>query len=200
MWTNVKQSEITWNNFPGFRFHDEFTYIILVHFLLKFQFNKVYYMKVDLQNFRYQRLKNIKMDDFLEDDLLLLLLLRRRKKRALRRALKRTKRMFWVWNVFRKREELGEFHRLVQELQNEKREEALTCLSYRTGKSFTFSANILSLFKLNWFAIFSSLLATCCFFFSISYFLFFSHRCLLHIWLTHVKMCRFPLMSSYFMK
>ena len=30
-------------------------------------------MKVDLQNFRYQRLKNIKMDDFLEDDLLLLL-------------------------------------------------------------------------------------------------------------------------------
>ena len=33
-------------------------------------------MKVDLQNFRYQRLKNIKMDDFLEDNLLLLLLLR----------------------------------------------------------------------------------------------------------------------------
>ena len=62
-------------------------------------------MKVDLQNFRYQRLKNIKMDDFLEDDLLLLLLLRRRKKRALRRALKRTKRMFWVRNIFSKREE-----------------------------------------------------------------------------------------------
>ena len=38
-------------------------------------------MKVDLQNFRYQRLKNIKMDDFLEDDLLLLLLLRRRRKK-----------------------------------------------------------------------------------------------------------------------
>ena len=50
-------------------------------------------MKVDLQSFRYQRLKNMKMDDFLEDDLLLLLLLRRRrKKRTLRRALKRTKR------------------------------------------------------------------------------------------------------------
>ena len=64
-------------------------------------------MKVDLQNFRYQRLKNIKMDDFLEDDLLLLLLLRRRKKRALRRALKRTKRMFWVRNIVRKREELS---------------------------------------------------------------------------------------------
>ena len=38
-------------------------------------------MKVDLQNFRYQRLKNINMDDFLEDDLLLLLLLRRRRKK-----------------------------------------------------------------------------------------------------------------------
>ena len=59
-------------------------------------------MKVDLENFRYQRLKNIKVDDFLEDDLLLLLLLiKRRKKRALRRALKRTKRMFWVRNIFR---------------------------------------------------------------------------------------------------
>ena len=46
-------------------------------------------MKVDLQNFRYQRLINMKMDDFLEDDLLLLLLLRRqREKRALGRALK----------------------------------------------------------------------------------------------------------------
>ena len=45
-------------------------------------------MKVDLQNFRYQRLKNIKMDDFLEDDLLLFLLLRRRReKRDLRRCL-----------------------------------------------------------------------------------------------------------------
>ena len=63
-------------------------------------------MKVDLQNFRYQRLKNIKMDGFLDDDLLLLLLLRRRrKKRALRIALKRTKRMFWVRNIVRKREE-----------------------------------------------------------------------------------------------
>ena len=52
-------------------------------------------MKVDLQNFRYQRLKNIKKDDSLEDDLLLLLLLRRqRKKRALHRALKRTKIFF----------------------------------------------------------------------------------------------------------
>ena len=38
-------------------------------------------MKVDLQNFRYQRLINMKMDDFLEDDLLLLLLLRRQRKK-----------------------------------------------------------------------------------------------------------------------
>ena len=81
-------------------------------------------MKVDLPNFRYQRLKNIKMDDFLEDNLLLLLLLKkkRRKKRALRRALKRTKRMFWVRNIFRKRKELGEFRRLAQELRNKDRE------------------------------------------------------------------------------
>ena len=80
-------------------------------------------MKVDLRNFRYQCLKNIKIDGFLEDDLQLLLLLRRsRKKRALRRALKCTKRMFWVRNIFRKHEELEEFHRLVQELQNEDRE------------------------------------------------------------------------------
>ena len=80
-------------------------------------------MKVDLQNFRYQHLKNIKMDDFLEDDLLLLLLLRRlRKKRVLHRALKRIKHMFWVRNIFRKHEELGEFHGLIEELQNEDRE------------------------------------------------------------------------------
>ena len=63
-------------------------------------------MKEDLQNFRYQCLKNIKMDGFLEDDLLLLLLLRRQ----------RDKHIFWVRNIFRKRKELGEFHRPVQEL------------------------------------------------------------------------------------
>ena len=38
-------------------------------------------MKVDLQNFRYQSLKNIKLGDFLEDELLLLLLSRRRRKK-----------------------------------------------------------------------------------------------------------------------
>ena len=80
-------------------------------------------MKADLQNIRYQRLTNIKMDDFLEDNLLLLLSLKRqRKKRALRRAFKRTKRMFWVRNIFRKREEFEKFHRLIQELRNEDRE------------------------------------------------------------------------------
>ena len=57
------------------------------------------------------------MDEFFEDDLLLLLLLRRRRKRrALRRAVKRAKHKFWVRNIFRKLEQLGEFHRLVQEL------------------------------------------------------------------------------------
>ena len=40
-------------------------------------------MKVDLQNFRNQRLKNIKIDDFIEDDLLLLLLLKRQTKKQL---------------------------------------------------------------------------------------------------------------------
>ena len=44
------------------------------------------------------------------------------KKRALRRALKGTKHIFWVRNIFRKREELGEFHPPVQELWNEDRE------------------------------------------------------------------------------
>ena len=78
----------------------------LSSFFTKISFNKVYYMKEDLQNFRYQCLKNIKMDGFLEDDLLLLLLLRRQ----------RDKHIFWVRNIFRKRKELGEFHRPVQEL------------------------------------------------------------------------------------
>ena len=39
-------------------------------------------MKVDLQNFRYQRLKNIKMDHFLKDILLLVILLRQREKKT----------------------------------------------------------------------------------------------------------------------
>ena len=64
----MEQREITRNNFSGLRFQYEFTYFILVRFLVKFQFNKVYYMKVNLQNFRYQRLKNIKMNDFLEEN------------------------------------------------------------------------------------------------------------------------------------
>ena len=53
-------------------------------------------MKVDLQNFRYQRLKNIKIDDFLEDDLLLLLLLRRRRKKI---ALQKLQEHFFSKNT-----------------------------------------------------------------------------------------------------
>ena len=45
-------------------------------------------MKVDLQNFRYRHLKNIKMDGFLEGDLLLLLLLRRQRKKSPSRSFK----------------------------------------------------------------------------------------------------------------
>ena len=55
-----------------------------------------------------------KMDASLEDELLLLILLRRRrKKRSLRKALKRTSPRLWVRNTFKKREEFGEYHRLV---------------------------------------------------------------------------------------
>ena len=80
-------------------------------------------MKVDLPNFRYQRLKNIKMDDFWEDNWFTAFFIKKTGgKRAICRALKRTKHMFWVGNIFRKYEELGEFHRLVQELGNEDRE------------------------------------------------------------------------------
>ena len=65
-------------------------------------------MKVDFGNFRYQLLNNIKIDDFLEDYLLLLLSLRRQRiKRALCRALKRTKHMFWEISIFRNRKEFG---------------------------------------------------------------------------------------------
>ena len=51
-------------------------------------------MKVDLQNFRYQHSKNIKMDDFLEDDLLLLFLLRRQKKKSPSQSFKRYQTYF----------------------------------------------------------------------------------------------------------
>ena len=60
------------------------------------------------------------MDASLEDDLLLLLLLRRcRKSRTRRRSLTRASHRFSVRDILKKREELAEFHRFVQELQNE---------------------------------------------------------------------------------
>ena len=63
------------------------------------------------------------MDDSDEDELLLLFLLRRRRKRrTLRRKLTRAPPRFWVRNIFQKREQLGEYHRLIQELRNEDRE------------------------------------------------------------------------------
>ena len=61
-----------------------------------------------------------KIDASLEDEPLLLLLLRRRRKtRPLRRSLKRASHRFRVQSMFKKREEFGEYHRLVQELRNE---------------------------------------------------------------------------------
>ena len=62
------------------------------------------------------------MDGLEEEILLLLLLRRRRKRRILRRKQTRAKPKFWVRSIFKKREKLGEYHRLVQELRNEDRE------------------------------------------------------------------------------
>ena len=60
------------------------------------------------------------MHDKFEDEILLLLLLRRRRKRRmLRRTLMHAKPKFWVRSIFKKRESLGEYHRLIQELRNE---------------------------------------------------------------------------------
>ena len=63
------------------------------------------------------------MDDCVEEELLLVLLLRRRRKKRVEitNAL-RSKPRFWIRDIFLKREELGEFHRLVQELKNGDRE------------------------------------------------------------------------------
>ena len=75
---------------------------------MKVNFKKI---ESDIQN---------KMDASLEDDLLLLLLLRRcRKDRTRHRLLKRASPRFSVRHIFKKREEIAEFHRFVQELQNE---------------------------------------------------------------------------------
>ena len=117
-------------------------------------------MKVDLQNFRYRRLKNIKMDGILEGDLLLLLLLRRQRKKSPSQSFK----MYQTYV-------LGE--KYLQKAW--KTFPYSPWPAYHTGrKCFTFSANISSSFKLNWFAIFFSLLATRCFFLNIVFFIFFS--------------------------
>ena len=64
-------------------------------------------------------------NDLFEDKLLLLLLyyyssMRRKAQKGLRRC--RPKSRFWERQIFSKREELGEYHRLIQELKNGDRE------------------------------------------------------------------------------
>ena len=65
------------------------------------------------------------MDDSFEDEILLLILLRRRmKRRALKRLhgkFNRAPPRFWFRNTFKKREQLGEYHRIIQELKNDDR-------------------------------------------------------------------------------
>ena len=64
-------------------------------------------------------------DDSFEEEILLLFLLRRRRKRRAKKQLNKQKRSaprFWVRSIFKKRDQLGEYHRLVQELRYEDRE------------------------------------------------------------------------------
>ena len=63
------------------------------------------------------------MDEVDEEYLLLVLLLRRRRKR-MRKIVgnARAKHKFWIRNIYRNRDELGEYHRLVQELKLSDRE------------------------------------------------------------------------------
>ena len=58
-------------------------------------------------------------NDLLEEKLLLLLLCKNRRPRKAQRAFRRrrAKPRFWVQQIFSKREELGEYHRLIQELK-----------------------------------------------------------------------------------
>ena len=64
------------------------------------------------------------MSEQLRKKFLLLLLLRQRRKRILKTKCKtRSKPKFWVRTIFKRREELGEYHRLVQELRTEDREQ-----------------------------------------------------------------------------
>ena len=66
------------------------------------------------------------MEDSFEDETLLLFLLRRRRRRKgsklFQQSNTRAKPKFWVRSIFQKRESLGEYHRLIQELRIEDRE------------------------------------------------------------------------------
>ena len=57
-----------------------------------------------------------------EIPLLLLLPMRRRRKRRLEKVQKRAKHRFWVRSVLKRRQELGQYKRLAQELRNDDRE------------------------------------------------------------------------------
>ena len=57
-------------------------------------------------------------NDLLEEKLLLLVLYKNRRRRRAQRTFRRgrAKSRFWVRQIFSKREELVEYHRLIQEL------------------------------------------------------------------------------------
>ena len=59
--------------------------------------------------------------DFDEEVMLYLILRRRRRKRRKKKTKQVVPRRFWVRSVFIKREEYGEYHRLVQELRKKDR-------------------------------------------------------------------------------
>ena len=59
-------------------------------------------------------------NDLLEEKLLLQPLYKNRRRRRAQRVFRRrrAKPRFWVRQIFNKREELGEYHSLIQELKN----------------------------------------------------------------------------------
>ena len=63
-------------------------------------------------------------DESFDEEILLLILLRRRRKRRIKQEIRKKciKRRFWVRPIFQHRDELGEYHRLVQELHERDRE------------------------------------------------------------------------------
>ena len=58
------------------------------------------------------------MEETFEEEILFLLLMRRRRVR-LEKVKKRSKHRFWVRSVLKRRQELGEYSHLVQELRND---------------------------------------------------------------------------------